>query len=113
MGLGFFLVNFTKKEMLFFHEISGDKAREVAGTASSASIVSWYMIKNMSDYISFVPEQDDEWFFSISLKEILDSFSDVTEYVIKDLVKNEVLKDNGYIYLDDDKSIRIRVLKNI
>lgn len=115
MSTQYFLCNFTKKEILLFRNIDSTKKRELSGSSVLSSIVSWYMMENILDYISMIPDQyaENQFNFPVNISEIL-SYKDVTEDIVKNLVKNNILEDNGNIYIDDlDKSLYIRNLKNI
>lgn len=63
MSVGYFLVNYSKKELLSFSHIDASTARELAGNPVSAAITTWYMLQNVSDSISFLSDTYDEWFF--------------------------------------------------
>ena len=112
MGVQYILVNFTKKEAIQFNRLDGTKARELTGNICS-SLITWYMTKNIGDYISLVPDQYHEWPFP-DFDDQVYLYNDVTEKLIDELIEKEVLKDFGILYQDsEDKDIYIRDIRNI
>lgn len=115
MGIQYIVANFTKKEIIGFKNLISPKKEELAGSSVISSIVCWYMLKNIGDYISLIPDQFSErdWHFPVLFGEII-KYNDVTDKVIEELFKNEILEDKGILYQDEDNpDIYIRDLKNI
>jgi len=115
MGAYYSLINATKKEQLSFTHVNAAKAREMPGNPASAAIVTWYLIKNRGDYISFITDEDiDCPIQGIDIREIL-NWPDVTDRVIDELINEEILGDFGKSYIDEDDpdNIYLRDLRNI
>ena len=108
MSVGYILANRSKKEVIRFLNLPVNTAREIAGNPISASIVTWYLLKNSGDQIAFI---DDS---SGALGDI-DSFEDVTEAVVEELVARGVLEDRGIEWRDDDEpdTVFMRDLRNV
>ena len=112
MGVGYFLINSTKKEAIDFDHIPVNKMREIAGNTISASIITWYMLNNRGDDIRFIPDSFTDDNFDIT--DDIYKYPDVTARVIDELIEADILEDNGMDYVDeDDSSLYIRRLKNI
>ena len=71
MGVGYILVNQTKKQVIWFAKLPVNTMEEIAGNPASASIVTWYLFQNQGDAIQFVSDTYDEWPFSEGSREDL------------------------------------------
>jgi hypothetical protein len=116
MGLGFGLVNIDKRERISFSRVkTGTKKRELSGTIVSGSIITFYMIKNIGDRITFVDDHSSQ--FQLFEKEFTWAdfleFKDVTDGIIEELINNEILKDVGVIWIDKEENLYFRDLRNI
>lgn len=115
MGVGYTLVNHTKREQLAFTHIAALKMRELAGNPASAGLISWYMLNNIGDEISFAPDQYYTWPFpSVSVEEVC-AYTDVTDRVVDELIAAEILRDHGRCYEDEDEpdTVFTRDLRNV
>lgn len=116
MGVGYCLVNKTKKEMITYVHLPANTANEITGNPVTSAITTWYLIRNSGDEIGFVPDQYYEencTYNDISLIEIKD-YKDMTDETITQLINNNILKDIGVEYFDeDDLNVYLRKLKNI
>jgi hypothetical protein len=111
MSVGYYLINKTKKEQITFSHLPAETAREVTGNPVTSAITTWYMLKNLGDDISFIPDQcyENEY----PLKEI-SNYEDVTNLLIEDLINLGILKDNGIEHIFEDESeIYIRRLESV
>src|SRR5687767_14622536 len=98
MGEGYRLVNLDKKETISFHLIdTGVKLRELSGTSITGSIVTFYLLNNIGDKITFINDQDSEYtlFGSKYTGNDFKDFADVTDSVIEGLIKNDIVKEVG------------------
>lgn len=102
MGIGYLLINETKKEKISFGHLNGNKKREIAGNAAQSAIVAWYLLSNQGDQIQFISDTYDDWPFQSGSKEAAFSYPDRTDELIHQLIAQEILKDNGFRYLDAD-----------
>lgn len=105
MGIGYCLVNKTKRETISFNRLQINIAKEIAGNAASSAITTWYLLKNSGDEIGFVPDQyyKKDWSYKdVSWQDVL-NFKDLTEEVIDELINLKILKDNGIEILDEDE----------
>lgn len=113
MGVEYELINITKKEKITFMHLPCGKEREIVGNPVSAAISSWYLLKHSGDEIGFIPDQGNLPFNTIKIEDTY-MYKDVTEEVINELIDNQIIKDYGLIYIDeDDPEIYIRDLRNI
>ncbi len=111
MGVEYRIVNKTKKEVVSFFRIPASKARELTGNPIAAAITTWYFIENRNDVIRFC---SDEEFYRISNDLSFSDFVDVTDKIIDDLIKNEILEDKGISILDEEEpELYYRNLVNI
>ena len=103
MGVEYSLVNKTKKEIINYFHLTGSKKRELAGNPVQSSITTWYLLNNQGDEIQFISDTYGEWPFSTGSNEELIDYVDKTEDVIKELIFNNILKDNGFLFIDEDE----------
>lgn len=101
MGVEYTLVNETKKEIISFVHLNGSKKRELTGNPAQAAIVTWYLLNNQGDEIQFVSDSYEDWPFQSGSKEEAWNYPDKTEELISVLIENQILKDNGYSYVDE------------
>ncbi len=114
MGVSYSLVNYTKKEYIVFDKVAASKAREIAGNPASSSISTWYLLKNIGDHISFVPDLSNEWPFPEGSHDSLLNFKEVTDEIVSSLILEGVIVDEGKEFpFEDDQEIYIRKLRNI
>jgi hypothetical protein len=114
MGVYYYLVNQSKKEIISFCHIPAWKKRELAGNPISAAIVTWYMLENIGDTISFIGDTDDRWPFKNGSVIDLREYSEVTDKIVDGLIKASIIKDEGRLVIDDDEpEFYERILKNV
>jgi hypothetical protein len=113
----FLLVNCSKREVISFEHLTGAKKRELTGSPAQSAIVTWYMLTNIGDNIQFVSDSDsdDDWPFNVYSKSDLIHFKEMTNELVDRLVSEEILKDFGKSYVDDDEpeKVFIRDLRNV
>lgn len=118
MGIGYILINTTKKESITFAHLPASKAWELTINPITSALVTWYLLKNAGDYIAFVPDQydlgDKEWpLKNVSWKSI-NEFKEITDQVIAEMIKNNILKDLGRETFDENEpNVYIRKLEII
>lgn len=116
MSVGYYLINKTKKEQITFSHLPAETAKELTGNPVTSAITTWYMLKNLGDDISFIPDQCYENEYpqeGASLKEI-SNYEDVTNLLIEDLIRLGILKDNGIEhFFEDEPEVYIRRLENV
>jgi hypothetical protein len=114
MGVGYSLVNFSKKEWILFQHIAASKARELAGNPASAAITTWYLLNNQGDQIAFVSDTYGEWPFPEGSPDDLTNYREVTDEVVKALIREGILADEGKErYFDDESDLYHRKLRNV
>ncbi|QQO07631.1 hypothetical protein [Breznakiella homolactica] len=118
MGIGYILVNKTKREAISFYRLPVNTMREISGNPVSAAIVTRYLFKNPCDCIAFCPDNinsdDPSWPMAGLSWEDINGFKDVTGELIDDLIRNKILRDDGILFQDgDDPDIFIRKISNI
>ena len=107
MGTTYTLVNETKKECITYAHLPASGAREIAGCPAAASISTWYLLRNLGDTIRFVSDQDPMRDPS--------SYDEVTDQMVDQLISEGTLRDDGYIYQDEDdpEAIFVKQYTNI
>ena len=60
MGVGYCLINKTKKERITYLHLPASKAREITGNSVTSAITTWYLLNNSGDEIGFITDQYDE-----------------------------------------------------
>ena len=115
MGVEYFLVNYSKKELISFSHIGASKERELAGNPVSAAMTTWYMLQHAGDSVAFLSDTYGEWCFPEGTRDEVSDYRDVTDEVVKSLIEAEILIDLGKAWADDDEpdKIYIRALKNV
>ena len=103
MGVGYILVNETKKEMVSFSHLNASKMRELAGNAAQSAIVTWYLLNNQGDQIQFVSDTYDDWPFKTGSRNRVCSYPDKTEELLSKLIEQEILQDNGMLHVDEEE----------
>lgn len=115
MGVEYILVNKTKKEFISFAHLNGSKMREITGNPAQSAIVSWYLLSNQGDEIQFVSDTYNDWPFKSGNRKEAWNYLDKTEDLVNILIEKEVLKDNGFLYIDEEEpdTVYIRDIVNI
>lgn len=114
MGTLYQLVNITQKEIIYYMHIPAAKARELAGNPVSASITTWYLLTHLGNQITFVSTKEPVWPYDSGSINDVDEFTEVTDQIVDELIKNHILVDEGKtFYFDDEPEIYDRKLKNI
>ena len=116
MGLQYELVNLDKKERISFYRVNtGTKLRELAGTEVAGNIVTWYLLQNIGDRISFIDDSSEEFmlFGSVYKYNTFHTYPDITEKIIQELIEAEILQDNGILWIDEPDDLYFKDLKNI
>lgn len=116
MGVGYRLVNIDKKHQVGFYNVdTGTKPRELSGTVIASTIVTYYLLTNTGDRIGFINNTDDRFIVCGQNYEsdYFTDFVDVTDKVIEELIENEIIHDNGIIWIDKEDNLFSRDLINI
>jgi hypothetical protein len=115
MGVTYVLVNLDKKEQIAFLHINASKMRELADVSASASITTWYLLNNRGDRIAFLSDYESEYHLFGQVYHWSDfrNYKDVTDEIVEQLIKAEVLRDAGILWMDeDDNNSYVRDLRN-
>jgi hypothetical protein len=107
MGVQFELINLDKKELISFYGIdTGTKLRELSGTIVTGNIVTWYLLHNTGDRISFVNDTEEAQLLFDKSYNLADfsSFMDVTLRIINELIEAEILQSAGARKIDEEFS---------
>jgi hypothetical protein len=114
MGVGYRLVNYTKKEWLVYSHIGTDKTLELAVNPVSAAITTWYALQNLGDAISFVSDTYHDWPFPTGSQSDLKDYQEVTDRVVNEMIEGGILIDEGReVFCEDEPDAYIRKLKTI
>ncbi len=115
MGLGYELINIDKRERLTFARIdSGTKKRELTGTAISSSLVTYYMLTNIGDRITFVDDHSIQLvvFGDTLTWDTINKYEDVTEKMVERLIQEDIYLNNGRIWIDEEEGLYFHDLIN-
>jgi len=115
MGATYILVNLDKEEQISFLHINASKMRELADVSASASITTWYLLNNRGDRITFLGDYENEYHLFGKTYHWSDfrDYKDVTDEIVEQLIKAEVLRDAGFLWVDeDDSNTYVRDLRN-
>lgn len=115
MGVGYVLVNQTRREIVAYCHLSASKARELAGNPVAAAITTWYLLQNRGDRIGFVSDAYAEWPFPGTRREDLSGYAEVTDRVVEELIGAGILHDGGIAWADPEEPevIYERLLTNV
>lgn len=116
MGMGYILVNIDKKQQVGFYNVNtGTKLRELSGTIIASTIVTYYLLTNSGDRIGFINDTQDSFIICGQnyKSDYFVGFADVTDKIIEELIKEEIIKDNGIIWIDEEDNLFDRDLINI
>lgn len=116
MGVGHILVNIDKKQLIDFYRVdTGTKLRELSGNTVASTIVTYYLLSNIGNQISFI--NDVESSFVICGKkyqvDFFTNFQNVTEIIIEELIEQGIIQDEGILWIDKEENLYYRDLKNI
>ncbi len=114
MAEEFILINQSKKEQVSFIHLNGSKMSELSRNPAQSAIVTWYLLNNQGDQIQFISDSSDYWPFNTGNYNDAFLYPDITDELISILIQNNILKDNGLLYVDKDdpESIYIRDITN-
>ncbi|MBG8551932.1 hypothetical protein [Hymenobacter guriensis] len=116
MGVQYELVNIDKKEVISFSGVdTGTKLRELAGTIVASNIITWYLLQNIGDRISFIDDMTESLilFGSLYSRNAFATYQDVTFQTIDQLVEADVLRRVGTKWIDEEEGLSYEVLQNI
>jgi hypothetical protein len=116
MGRTYTLVNTDKKERIsFYHVNTGTKVSELSGTIVASSIVTYYMLSNIGDKISFVDDNNTEaeLFGKRYTRQELNEYIEVTETIVHELISEGLYRDDGITWIDKEEKLWDRDLTNI
>lgn len=115
MGVGYILVNHTRREKIMFLHVAASTACEIAGNPAAAAITAWYLLQHPGDDIAFVTDTHGDWPFRSGRVSDLESYAEVTDRVVEQLIEAEVLADCGKSFIDPVKpdTVYVRDLRNV
>ncbi len=116
MGHTYILVNIDKKQKISFYNVdTGTKLRELSGTIIASTIATYYMLTNAGDRIGFINNTENNCIVcgeNYSVEHFQD-YQDVTDKIVEELIKQEIVKDNGIKWVDKEDNLFYRDLVNI
>lgn len=118
MSVSYCLINLTKKERISFAHLPVSTKWEITTYSVSAAITTWYLINNSGDQIGFVPDtygsDDKEWLFKNLTWDQINQFTEITDKIINEMIKEGIIKDNGVeIFDENEPDVYIRKLEVI
>jgi len=89
-------------------------AHEIAGDPAAAAVTTWYLLHHRRDTIAFVSDEVGDWPFPDTVPEDLAQCRDVTDETIQALIAAGILRDEGYLWVDEsDPTLYRRALRNV
>ena len=114
MGIGYILVNATKRERVSFAHVAASTSRELAGLPAAAAITTWYLLQHSGDQIAFVSDTYDDWPWGDGVRPDLSAYPDVTDQVVEGLIQVGILADDGRDVFDpSEPAVYVRRLRNV
>ena len=112
MGVWYQLANYTRKERVTFAYLScGMKAWELTANATSAAVTTWYLLQHPGDQIAFVGDEL-EWPFPTGSHDDLETYPDVTDIVVEQLIAEEILYDRGIVLINREEQLYYRDVRH-
>jgi len=117
MSIGYTLINLDKREKITFIHTPADTMNEIAGFAASSSITTWYLLNNRGDRVAFLSDREDEYYLFGNVYKWpelgIHDYTDVTDTVVEKLLEVGILRDEGFLWKDeDDSNSFVRDLRN-
>ncbi len=117
MGIGYELINYSRKERLSFSHLPGGTMCELAGNPVLSAMIAWYMLRHNGDRIGFSQDTYPEmeaWPFKEYPFENTADYRDVTDATVNELIDAKILKDNGKdVFFADEPEVYVRRLEKI
>lgn len=115
MGVGYRLVNRTRREYVGFVHLPVDTRNEICGNPVSAAMVSWYLLTRQGDTVQFVSDTHGEWPFDAGTEAELADYTEVTDGLVAELVAAGILRDDGIAWADEDepREVYMRAIRNV
>jgi hypothetical protein len=115
MGVGYVLVNHTRREVIRYAHLPASKARELAGNPVTAAVTTWYLLHYSNDRVAFVSDTHGDWPFSSGSPADVANYPDVTGRVVQQLVEAGILRDEGIAWADETEpqKVYMRALRNV
>jgi len=114
MGIGYNLINHTKREIITFIHLPASTARELAGNPVTAAVTTWYLLQSLGDRIAFISDTDPVWPFPDGSVDEAKDYRDVTDDVVVSLIDAGILSDDGReTFWSDEPEVFVRRLRNV
>ena len=101
MGVGYTLINATRRERLAFAHIPATTRWEIIGHPVAASMVACYLLQHIGDDIRFVPDDGSCWPFDSISPEEPQHIPEKTEHVVAALIREEMRVEQGRESFDE------------
>jgi len=112
MGIGYELVNYTKRECVMFMHIGANTAWELAIHPVTAAITTFYLLANLGDRIAFVSDSYDDWPFPGGSKDDLEHYREMTDELVAQMIAADIIVDEGrQVFNEDEPEIYLRRLR--
>lgn len=115
MGVGYLLVNHTRREQVRFAHLPASTATELAGNPIPAAVTTWYLIRHSGEQIAFVSDTYGDWPFPSGSPADVAGYPDVTDDIVTQLIEARILRDDGIAWADETEpqAVYMRALKNV
>jgi len=114
MGVGFVLVNHSRREKVTLAQLPASTANKLAGNAVTAAMTTWYLLQHREEQVAVVFDSLDDWPFPSGGRSDLHSYPDVTDRIVDELIAVKILRDDGVSWADpDDPTVRERAIRNV
>ena len=97
MGVGWILVNHSRRELVQFAHVPASTEGEILAHPPACSIVTAYLLACRGDRIALVSDTLDDWPFPSGGREDLKSYCEVTRDVIDLLIETGHVVEHGRI----------------
>ena len=86
MGVGYALVNSTRREQIMFRHLPVHTAREIIGNEIAGTVISYYLFRCLGDHVAFVSDTNGEWPFAQDTWADLARYTEVTDLIIDEMI---------------------------
>jgi len=111
MGVGYQLVNSTRREQIIFYHLPVSKASEIIGHQIAGMLITYYLFRCVGDHIAFVSDTYDDWPFATDSRADLAAYVEVTDQIIDEMIGFGWFDEHDHtLIFEDDPEIYYRSL---
>lgn len=116
MPVGYRLINIDKHETISFAYIdSGASLWELTNTVISSTVITYYLLRNIGNRVTVVNDCESQFnlFGSIVTWDDIHQYADMTNELIDNLIQEQILEEDGIIWIDKEENLYFRNLKKV